>query len=185
MLRELDFSFVTEKSTEKHCGEKLKNTYPKTETVLEEILQQYCPPEITADALKHKIETFLIREFYAPSHLFEESRLKPTRLWYEGAIIQLIDRPKIISIVIPAAKGVSYDVCIPMKQYLREAFGIQELHELYNNVVLEAQDLQEVSFKILNDIELWLDVVERDQQGTTKLENIKAITPKGVCGKIQ
>lgn len=172
-----------ERSTEKLCGGKLTTNYRKADTALEGILNRYCPVETTETELQRRIEIFLIREFYAPSHLFEDGNGKVTRLWFNSAYVHLIDRPKIISIVAPMAHGVSYDVCIPVKRYLTEAFGIQELHELYNNVVLEAQDLQEVSFEILNDIKLWLDVIEMDQQGTTKIEDIKAIKLSGVCSK--
>lgn len=183
MLQEPDSSYATEKSTAKHCGRKLTTNYHRTASALEGILHRYCPIEITETELQHKIEIFLIREFYAPTHLSEGKDGNATRLWFNGAVIHLIDRPKIISLVAPVAHGVSYDVCIPVKRYLKEAFGIQELHELYNNVVLEAQDLQEVSLEILKDIKLWLDLIEMDQQGTAKIEDIKAIKLSGVCSK--
>lgn len=183
MLREPDSSSAMGESTEKHCGGKLTANYSKAAGALEGILHRYCPVEITETELQHRIEIFLIREFYAPAHTADGKDSKATRLWFNGAVIHLIDRPKIISLVAPVAHGVSYDVCIPVKRYLKEAFGIQELHELYNNVVLEAQDLQEVSLEILKDIKLWLDVIEMDQQGTAKIEDIKAIKLSGVCSK--
>lgn len=183
MLREPDSSSVTGKSTVNHCGGKLTANYREPEKTLERILHTYCPSEITDAELQSKIEIFLVREFYAPPHLSKSKAPAPTRVRFKGAAVQLIDRPKIITLVATLTNGVSYDVCIPVKRYLKEAFGIQELHELYNNVVLEAQDLQEVSLEIINDIKLWLDIIEMDQQGTAKIEDIKAVKLSGVCSK--
>lgn len=182
MLRERDCSFVTEKLMGKHYGEKLTIGSQETEVTLEDILDRYCPLTVSREDLQKKLEIFLLREFYKPTH-GSVQRSAPTRVWFRNAVVQLIDRPKIISIVTAGQKGVSYDVCIPVKKYLREAFGIEELQDLYNNVILESQDLQEVSCKILTDLELWLDIIELDREGKAEADKVQIVKSNGVCGK--
>jgi len=182
ILRTPDCSFVTEKSTENLCGKKLTTGYQTTSEDFEKVIEHYCSCNVTEQELEVKIEVYLLREFYAPSHVLVQEKTI-TKIWFEDTIIQLIDRPKIISIVSPVQQGISYDICIPVKKYLREAFGIHELSDLYNNVILESQDLQEISCKILKDIKAWLEVIDRDRKGKANVESAEAIKTTGVCGK--
>ena len=154
----------------------------ETKVTLEAILDRYCPLIVSKEDLQKKLEIFLLKEFYKPTH-GSVQQSAPTRMGFRNAVIQLIDRPKIISIVSEGKNGVSYDICIPVKRYLREAFGIQELQDLYNNVILESQDLQEVSCKILIDIELWLDIIESDRHGKAEADKVQTVKSNGMCSK--
>lgn len=167
---------------ERHYGEKLTTDFQETKATLEAILDRYCPLTVSKEELQTKLELFLLKEFYKPSHELIQ-RSAPTRVGFRDAVIQLVDRPKIISIISAGQNGVSYDICIPVKSYLREAFGIQELQDLYNNVILESQDLQEVSCKILIDLELWLDIIEMDKQGKAEADKVQMVKSNGVCRK--